>query len=80
MSNTEPKCVLYLSLAWDNYDENTETLSGSGTLQDTVGICYQNIPNTMEQGQHQDEMVDVPLNTKPTNQPSSSVFKAEILI
>ena len=66
---------LSTSLAWDNYDENTETLSGSGTLHDTVEICYQNIPNTMEQGQHQDEMVDVPLNTKPTNQPSSSVSK-----
>ena len=66
---------LSTSLAWDNYDENTETLTGSGTLHDTVGMCYQNIPNTMEQGQHQDEMVDVPLNTKPTNQPSSSVSK-----
>ncbi len=30
------------ALAWDNYDENLETLSGSGTLHDTVGICYQN--------------------------------------
>lgn len=29
--------------AWDNYDENTETLSGSDTLHDTVGICYQNV-------------------------------------
>jgi hypothetical protein len=29
-------------LAWDNYDEMNETLSGSGTLHDTVGICYQN--------------------------------------
>ena len=28
--------------AWDNYDENTETLSGADTLHDTVGICYQN--------------------------------------
>ena len=31
------------SLAWDNYDENTETLSGSGTLHDTVSIYHQNI-------------------------------------
>ena len=30
--------------AWDNYDENTETLSGANTLHDTVGICYQNVP------------------------------------
>ena len=34
---------LATGLAWDNYDENCETLSGSGTLHDTVGICYQNI-------------------------------------
>ena len=34
---------LCTSLAWDNYDEMTETLSGKGTLHDTVGICYQNI-------------------------------------
>ena len=34
---------LCTSLAWDNYDELTETLSGKDTLHDTVGICYQNI-------------------------------------
>ena len=28
-------------LAWDIYDENTETLSGSWILHDTVGIWYQ---------------------------------------
>ena len=33
---------LCTSLAYDNYDEQTETLSGHGTLHDTVGICYQN--------------------------------------
>ena len=32
------------ALAWDNFDENSETLSGHDTLLDTVGICYQNIP------------------------------------
>ena len=30
---------LATGVAWDNYDE---TLSGAGTLHDTVGICYQN--------------------------------------
>lgn len=35
---------LATGLAWDNYDELNETLSGSNTLHDTVGICYQNIP------------------------------------
>ena len=35
---------LCTGLAWDNYDKNTETLSGANTLHDTVGICYQNIP------------------------------------
>ena len=33
---------LSTGVAWDNYDENTETLSGGNTLHDTVGICYQN--------------------------------------
>ena len=32
---------LATALAWNNYDENIETLSGSGSLHDTVGICYQ---------------------------------------
>ena len=39
---------LATSVAFDNYDENSETLSGAGTLHDTVGICFQNIPT--EQG------------------------------
>ena len=34
---------LCTSLAWDNYDENTGTLSGKGTLNGKVVICYQNI-------------------------------------
>ena len=43
-----PDCILQqpglcTALAWDNCDENCETLLGSGTLPDTVGICYQNI-------------------------------------
>ena len=33
---------LSTGIAWDNYDELTETLSGKNTLHDTVGICYQN--------------------------------------
>ena len=33
---------LCTALAWDNYDEFTNSLSGSGSLHDTVGICYQN--------------------------------------
>ena len=35
--------VLCTSLAWDNYGELNETLSGKDTLPDTVSICYQNI-------------------------------------
>ena len=31
------------ALALNNYDENTETLSGSGTAHDTVLICHRNI-------------------------------------
>ena len=42
---------LATGLAWNNYDELTETLSGKNTLHDTVGICYQNKPaeTVMEQ-------------------------------
>ena len=35
---------LCTAVAFDNYVENCETLSGGGTLRDTVGICYQNLP------------------------------------
>ena len=36
------------TLAWDNYDVNTETLDGKNTLHSTVGICYQNrLPSEM---------------------------------
>ena len=33
---------LPMGLAFDNYDELTNTLSGSDTLHDTMGILYQN--------------------------------------
>ena len=39
---------LCTGLAWDNYDEMNETLSGHGTLHDTVGICYQNTVEASE--------------------------------
>ena len=35
--------VLATSIAWDNYDEITETRSGSNSLHDIAGICYQNV-------------------------------------
>lgn len=40
--NIKKRDGLATGLAWDNYDEITETLSGSDTLHETVGICYQN--------------------------------------
>jgi hypothetical protein len=49
---TKPQ--LCSSLAWDNYDECTETLSGRGTLHDTVGISYQNIRPDDENEQEHD--------------------------
>ena len=33
---------LSICLALGNHDELIDTLSGKGTLYDTVGICYQN--------------------------------------
>lgn len=35
---------LPMRLAFDNYDELTDTLSGKDTLHDTMGILYQNVP------------------------------------
>ena len=35
-----------IGLAFDNFDEFTQTLSGSGTLHDTMGILYQNMPSS----------------------------------
>ena len=35
------------ALAWNNYDVNTEMLSGRGTVHDTVGICSQNLPTSV---------------------------------
>ena len=32
-----------MGMAFDNFDELTQTLSGSNTLHDTMGILYQNI-------------------------------------
>ena len=47
---------LSTAIAWDNYDELTETLSGKNTLHDTVGICYQNRP---AQGPMEDQVLPV---------------------
>ena len=54
-------------LAWNNYDENTETLSGAGTLHDTVGICYQTIPGnegTVDEPEHTTESTEPVLGPK----------------
>ena len=40
--NMISRSCLCTSLAFGIYDEQSETLSGHGTLHDTVGICYQN--------------------------------------
>ena len=57
-----------LGLAWDNYDEITETLSGANTLHDTVGICYQNISTEACTGT---EILQVNLHEKPPDKPGS---------
>ena len=58
-----PQPNLSTCLAWDNYDENVETLSGKGTLHDTVGICYQNISETDDlPGTHQNICEYVPVD------------------
>lgn len=35
--------LLSTGLAWDNFDINIETPSGSDTIHHTYGICYQNV-------------------------------------
>jgi len=66
MSNDPHLCT---SLAWDNYDENTETLSGKGTLHDTVGICYQNLT---EDDLGNDRQTEIPKDAQPTVTPAKS--------
>lgn len=58
---------LCTGLAWDNYDENNETLSGSETLHDTVGICYQNMKNMREE-ESQEESQHVFESQRPLTQ------------
>ena len=48
---------LSTGLAFDNYDENTETLSGANTLHDTVGIEYQDIVDTADDDHVDDAQV-----------------------
>ncbi len=49
---------------FDNYDDNKETLSGLGTLHDTVGIIYQNVhPDDFLQ----DERIQHPENEENPN-------------
>ena len=63
---------LCTGIAWDNYDENSETLSGSGTLHDTVGICYQNMKQTTEDNQDYDtDNIIKPRKAKPKRSFSS---------
>ena len=38
-----------VGLAFDNFDEMTQTLSGANSLHDTMGILYQNVPATDEE-------------------------------
>ena len=42
-SNIRKDSKACISLAWDNFDINLETLSGAGSIHHTYGICYQNI-------------------------------------
>ena len=55
---------LGMGLAWDIYDENIETLSGSGTPHDTNGICYQNTAGEKVQEGNQ-EIQDIFFQSAP---------------
>jgi hypothetical protein len=68
---------LCTGISWDNYDENSETLSGGGTLHDTVGICYQNVmePTEYDQSDHADEIPE----PRPANAKRSFTAKETVL-
>ena len=65
---------LCTGIAWDNYDENSETLSGGGTLHDTVGFCYQNLTT---------DTADIHVNKAPvsrTAKPKRSLLEKETVL
>lgn len=74
-----PKSGLCTGIAWDNYDENCETLSGAGTLHDTVGICYQNEINGVNEQYDLDgqETLTEPTRPKPKRSFSSKEVNLE---
>ncbi len=80
--NSTPDGLLMLpglctGIAWHNYDELIETLSGAGTLHDTFGICYQNISPQVSQVPQVDQSnasTAHPLITKKKQPISLEVF------
>ncbi len=56
---------LATGLAFDNYDELTETLDGKDTLHDTVGIAYQNIQPALNE--EEDELGESLTNASVIN-------------
>lgn len=55
-----------MGVAFDNFDEMTQTLSGSETLHDTMGILYQNIPSAENE---EVSMVEIPAIFKLSSGP-----------
>lgn len=49
-----------MGLAFDNFDEMTNTLSGTDTLHDTMGIMYQNIPKASEEARPVEANTELP--------------------
>jgi len=68
---------LCTSLAWDNDDEQTETLSGKGTLNDTMGICYQNVPTELPQNVPHDITEGPSTNEQPKRKTNAWSFKMD---
>ena len=63
--------------AWDNYDENTETLSGKDTLHDTVGICFQNVPEQTQTETGAVTAVTMLAKTSSSDLPEASTSKQQ---
>ena len=72
---------LATALAWDNYDENTETLSGAGTLHDTFGICYQNtMPEIPTEPDPDTSEPEIPVSTGEKRKRSFSMSQWHIVV
>ena len=71
---------LATGLAWNNYDENNETLTGSGTLHNTIGIYYQNQIDSKKTNVQNDHVNPETITRTGTGRTLKRTFEAKELI